>query len=242
MASEVTAAGAAVQDSDGDGDAERLSGHRARLRAQFRRSEGAALSDLDLLEALLFAIPRRDVRPLARTLLHRFGSFAGAISAPRPALRAIPGIGDTAIDALKLVREAALRLAREEILGRPLMSSWDKVLAYARAELAHGDTERFFVMFLDRKNALIAAEERGRGTVDHAPVYPREVVKRALDLGASAVILLHNHPSGDTTPSRADIDMTRDVAKACATVGIGVHDHLIVGRAGHASLRALGLM
>jgi len=240
MASEAATTGIAVQ--GGDDDAGLLAGHRARLRAQFRRSEGAALSDLDLLEALLFAIPRRDVRPLARTLLHRFGSFAGAISAPRPALRAVPGIGDTAIDALKLVREAALRLAREEILDRPLMSSWDKVLAYARAELAHGDTERFFVMFLDRKNGLIAAEERGRGTVDHAPVYPREVVKRALELGASALILLHNHPSGDTTPSRADIDMTRDVAKACATVGIGVHDHLIVGRAGHASLRALGLM
>jgi DNA repair protein RadC len=222
----------------GDG----IAGHRGRMRDQFRRSDGAALSDLDLLESLLFVIPRRDVRPVARALLARFGSFGGAISAPRAALRGIPGLGETAIDALKLAREAALRLAREEILGRPVMSSWDKVLAYARAELAHGDTERFFVMFLDRKNALIAAEERGRGTVDHAPVYPREVLKRALELGACALILLHNHPSGDTTPSRADIDMTRDVAKACATVGISVHDHLIVGRAGHASLRALGLM
>jgi DNA repair protein RadC len=219
-----------------------VAGHRGRMRAQFRRSDGAALSDLDLLESLLFVIPRRDVRPVARALLARFGSFGGAISAPRASLRGIPGLGETAIDALKLAREAALRLAKEEILDRPVMSSWDKVLAYARAELAHGDTERFFVMFLDRKNALIAAEERGRGTVDHAPVYPREVLKRALELGACALILLHNHPSGDTTPSRADIDMTRDVAKACATVGISVHDHLIVGRAGHASLRALGLM
>jgi DNA repair protein RadC len=242
MASEVTAAGAAVQDSDGDGDAERLSGHRARLRAQFRRSEGAALSDLDLLEALLFAIPRRDVRPLARTLLHRFGSFAGAISAPRPALRAIPGIGDTAIDALKLVREAALRLAREEILGRPLMSSWDKVLAYARAELAHGDTERFFVMFLDRKNALIAAEERGRGTVDHAPVYPREVVKRALELNASALILVHNHPSGDPTPSDADISMTHQVQDAAQVLGLVLHDHLIIGKSREISFRAAGYL
>lgn len=240
MANAAGESGTTIQDPNDDAQAG--AGHRARLRAQFRRSEGAALSDLDLLETLLFAIPRRDVRPLARALLRRFGSFAGAISAPRPALRAIPGLGDGAIDALKLAREAALRLAREEVIGRPVMSSWDKVLAYARAELAHGDTERFFVMFLDRKNALIAAEERSRGTVDHAPVYPREVVKRALELGASAVILLHNHPSGDTTPSRADIDMTRDVAKACATVGIGVHDHLVVGRAGHASLRALGLM
>ena len=206
MATEAAQTGTQAGDPEGGSDG--VAGHRARLRTQFRRSEGAALSDLDLLEALLFAIPRRDVRPLARALLRRFGSFAGAISAPRPALRAMPGLGDSAIDALKLAREAALRLAREEILDRPLMSSWDKVLAYARAELAHGDTERFFVMFLDRKNGLIAAEERGRGTVDHAPVYPREVVKRALELGASALILLHNHPSGDTTPSRADIDMT----------------------------------
>lgn len=219
-----------------------LGGHRQRLRAQFRRDEGAALGDAELLELLLFVIPRRDVRPQARALLRRYGSFSAAISAPRTQLRDVHGLGDTAIDALRLVREAAVRLSREEVLHRPVLASWDKVIAYARAELAHGDTERFFVMFLDRKNALIAAEERSRGTVDHAPVYPREVVKRALELGACALILLHNHPSGDTTPSRADIDMTRDVARACATVGIGVHDHLIVGRAGHASLRALGLM
>ena len=217
-------------------------GHRARLRARFRPSEGGTLGDDELLELLLFAIPRRDVRRLARALLTRFGSFAGVISASRESLRAVPGLGDTAIDALKLAREAACRLAREEVMQRPLLSSWDKVLAYARCELAHGEIERFFVLFLDRKNGLIAAEERGRGTVDHAPVYPREVVKRALELGASALILVHNHPSGDTTPSRADIDMTRDVAKACATIGISVHDHLIVGRSGHASLRALGLM
>lgn len=225
-----------------DGAAFDAAGHRRRLRERFRRSDGSGLTDADLLEALLFVVPRRDMRPAAQALLARFGSFAGAISAPRGALATIPGLGDAGIDALKLAREAALRLAREEILGRPVLSSWDKVLAYARAELAHADTERFFVLFLDRKNALIAAEERGRGTVDHAPVYPREVVKRALELGASSLILVHNHPSGDTTPSRADIDMTRDVTRACATVAIGVHDHLIVGRAGHASLRALGLM
>jgi DNA repair protein RadC len=219
-----------------------VGGERRRLRAQFRRDEGASLGDAELLELLLYVIPRRDVRAQARALLRRHGSFSAAISAPRSQLRDIHGLGDTAIDSLRLVREAAVRLAREDVLNRPVLASWDKVIAYARAELAHGDTERFFVMFLDRKNALIAAEERGRGTVDHAPVYPREVVKRALELGACALILLHNHPSGDTTPSRADIDMTRDVARACATVGIGVHDHLIVGRAGHASLRALGLM
>lgn len=226
----------------GGGVQDGVSGHRQRLRARFRRNESTALSDAELLELLLFVIPRRDVRPLARALIQRYGSFAAAISATREQLRTFPGMGDGAIDTLRAIREAALRLAREEVLHRPVLSSWDKVLAYARAELAHADTERLFVMFLDRKNALIAAEERSRGTVDHAPVYPREVVKRALELGASALILLHNHPSGDTTPSRADIDMTRDVAKACATVGIAVHDHLIVGRTGHASLRALGLM
>jgi DNA repair protein RadC len=239
MAGEISDAQAT---SLGDGTHEDQSGHRQRLRARFRRSESAALTDAELLELLLFVIPRRDVRPIARALIQRHGSFAATISAPREQLRTVPGLGDSAIDALRVIREAALRLAREEVLHRPVLSSWDKVIAYARAELAHADTERFFVMFLDRKNALIAAEERSRGTVDHAPVYPREVVKRALELGACALILLHNHPSGDTTPSRADIDMTRDVAKACATVGIGVHDHLIVGRSGHASLRALGLM
>jgi DNA repair protein RadC len=217
-------------------------GHRERLRARFRSDDGAALADYELLELLLFAIPRRDVKPLAKELLRRFGSFAGAISAPRAALEGVPGLGATAIDALKVARAAALRLAREEALGRPVLAAWDKVLAYVRAELAFDDTERFVVLFLDRKNALIRAEERGRGTVDHAPVYPREVVRRALELGASAVILVHNHPSGDTTPSRADVEMTREVAKACGAVGIAVHDHLVVGRAGHASLRALGLM
>jgi len=235
-----------LDDTDADRSAIELAaeraGHRARLRARFRPGEGSALGDDELLEFALFAVPRRDVRRLARGLLARFGSFAGVIAAPRASLRSFPGLGDSAIDALKLAREAGCRLARAELMNRPLLSSWDKVIAYARCELAHAEIERFFVLFLDRKNGLIAAEERGRGTVDHAPVYPREVVKRGLELGASALILVHNHPSGDTTPSRSDIDMTRDVAKACATVGISVHDHLIVGRSGHASLRALGLM
>ncbi|MBL8697178.1 MAG: DNA repair protein RadC [Alphaproteobacteria bacterium] len=217
-------------------------GQRARMRAKFRQADGVGLLDDELLELVLHAIPRRDVRPLARALIARFGSLAATLAQPRQRLAELPGLGDGGIDALHLVRAAALRMAREEALGRPVLGAWDKVIAYVRAELAHAQSERFFILFLDRKNALIAAEERGRGTVDHAPVYPREVVKRALELAASAVILVHNHPSGDTTPSRADVDMTRDVVKACAAVGISVHDHLIVGRAGHASLRALGLM
>lgn len=217
-------------------------GQRARMRAKFREADGVGLLDDELLELVLHAIPRRDVRPIARALIARYGSLAAALAQPRQRLAELPGLGDGGIDALHLVRAAALRMAREEALGRPVLAAWDKVIAYVRAELAHAQAERFFILFLDRKNALIAAEERGRGTVDHAPVYPREVVKRALELAASAVILVHNHPSGDTTPSRADIDMTRDVVKACAAVGIAVHDHLIVGSAGHASLRGLGLM
>ncbi|MBM3523321.1 MAG: DNA repair protein RadC [Alphaproteobacteria bacterium] len=220
----------------------RRGAQRARMREKFRQANGVGLLDDELLELILHAIPRRDMRPLARILITRYGSLAATLAQPRERLAEVPGLGDAGIDALHLVRVAALRMAREEAIGRPVLAAWDKVLAYVRAELAHAEAERFFILFLDRKNALIAAEERGRGTVDHAPVYPREVVKRALELAASAVILVHNHPSGDTTPSRADIDMTRDVTKACAAVGIGVHDHLIVGRAGHASLRALGLM
>jgi DNA repair protein RadC len=217
-------------------------GHRARLRARLRSDEGASLADYELLEVVLYVVPRRDMRPVAKSLLAAFGSLGGVVAAPRGDLRMFDGLNDTSIDSLKAIREAARRVIREEAIGRPVLSAWDKVIAYVRAELAHEQTERFYVLFLDRKNALIRGEERGRGTVDHAPVYPREIVKRALELSASALILVHNHPSGDTTPSRADIDITRDVAKACAAVGIALHDHLVVSRSGHASLRALGLI
>ena len=224
-----------------DEDKPHYLGHRARLRERFRAGADA-LPDYELIELLLFAaIPRRDVKPLAKALVARFGSFAGTVSAPREALREA-GLGDSAIDALKIVREAAVRLTRQEALNRPVLGSWQKVLDYCRAALAHEAVERFHLLFLDRKNTLIADEGQTRGTIDHTPVYPREVVKRALDLGASAIILVHNHPSGDPTPSRADIEMTREVAKAAAVLGVSVHDHIIIGRSGHASFRSLGLL
>jgi DNA repair protein RadC len=216
-------------------------GHRERLRARFRQGADP-LPDYELVELLLFAaIPRVDVKPLAKKLIDRFGNFAGVVSAPREVLLGA-GLKDNAIDMLKVVRESAVRLARQEVIDRPVLSSWQKVLDYCRARLAHEPTERFHLLFLDRKNVLIADEEQQRGTVDHTPVYPREVVKRALDLGASAIILVHNHPSGDPTPSKADIAMTREVAKAAETLGLTVHDHIVIGRAGHASFKGLGLL
>jgi DNA repair protein RadC len=216
-------------------------GHRERLRARFRQGADP-LPDYELVELLLFAaIPRIDVKPLAKKLIDKFGNFAGVVSAPREVLLGA-GLKDNAIDMLKVVRESAVRLARQEVIDRPVLSSWQKVLDYCRARLAHEPTERFHLLFLDRKNVLIADEEQQRGTVDHTPVYPREVVKRALDLGASAIILVHNHPSGDPTPSKADIAMTREVAKAAETLGLTVHDHIVIGRAGHASFKGLGLL
>jgi DNA repair protein RadC len=196
-----------------------------------------------VLELVLFsAIPRRDTKPLAKSLIKRFESFAGVISADPAKLAEIPGIKDSAITLLKVIREAAVRLSREEIINRPVLSSWDKVIAYCRAELGRESTEQFHLLFLDRKNVLIANEAQQRGTVDHTPVYPREVVKRALELGASAIILVHNHPSGDPTPSRADIEMTREVAKAASALGVSVHDHIVIGRKSHASFKSLGLL
>ena len=216
-------------------------GHRERLRERFRQASDP-LPDYELVELLLFAaIPRVDVKPLAKRLIDKFGNFAGVVSAPREVLLGA-GLKDNAIDMLKVVRESAVRLARQEVIDRPVLSSWQKVLDYCRARLAHEPTEQFHLLFLDRKNVLIADEEQQRGTVDHTPVYPREVVKRALDLGASAIILVHNHPSGDPTPSKADIAMTREVAKAAETLGLTVHDHIVIGRAGHASFKGLGLL
>jgi DNA repair protein RadC len=216
-------------------------GHRERLRARFRGSADA-LPDYELTELLLFAaIPRRDVKPLAKQLIERFGNFAGVVTAPREALIEA-GLRDGAVDMLKIVREAAVRLARQEVLNQPVLSSWQKVLDYCRARLAHDKVEQFHILFLDRKNVLIADEQQQRGTVDHTPVYPREVVKRALELGASALILVHNHPSGDPTPSRADIEMTREIAKAAGALSVSVHDHIVIGRTGHASFKSLGLL
>jgi DNA repair protein RadC len=226
----------------GEAEEPHYRGHRERLRTRFREGGGTALADYELLELLLFqAIPRRDVKPLAKSLIERFGSFAAVLGASRANLEDA-GLGETTVDALKAIQEAGIRLTRENAQSRPVFGSGQAVIDYCRAALAHAETEEFHVLFLDRKNGLIAPEKQARGTVDHTPVYPREVVKRALELSASAIILVHNHPSGDPTPSKADIEMTREVARAAAALGIAVHDHLIIGRSGHASLKSLGLM
>lgn len=215
--------------------------HRQRLRARFLDGGAQAVPDYELLELVLFrAIPRRDVKPLARALLDRFGDFNGVISAPADQLLQVNGIGDAVLCELKIVEAAAHRLARARVMQRPVISSWDAVLDYCHTTMAHRDIEQFRIFFLDRKNVLIADEEQARGTVDHVPVYPREVVKRALQLNASALILIHNHPSGDPTPSAEDIDMTRKVQEACATLGITLHDHIIVGKSCEVSFRAQG--
>jgi DNA repair protein RadC len=218
-------------------------GHRQRLRQRFLAAGDAALSDYELLELILFrAIPIRDLKPLAKALLAEFGSFAEVISAPIERLKRVKGLGEAAITELKIVQAAAGRLARGQVKRREVLSSWGSVLDYCRTTMAFDDTEKFRVLFLDKKNQLIADEVQQRGTVDHTPVYPREVVKRALELAATAVILVHNHPSGDPAPSRADVQMTQAIVEVARPLGIAVHDHIIVGRDGHASLKALKLM
>ncbi len=218
-------------------------GHRERLRRRFRSGGADALPDYELLELILFrAIPRQDVKPLAKALIARFGSFAEALSASPERLKEVPGVGEVVVTELMLVHEAGLRLAKAEIRPRTLLSSWTAVLDYCRAAMAFAEREQFRILFLDKKNGLIADEVQGEGTVDHTPVYPREVLKRALELAASAIILVHNHPSGDPTPSAADIDMTRRLIEAGDKLSIKVHDHIIIGRNGHASFRTLKLM
>lgn len=218
-------------------------GHRERLRERATAGGLAALPDYEVLELLLFrSIPRGDVKPLAKQLLARFGSLGAVLGASPQDLRTIPGVGEAVALDLKLLHEASLRTAREQVARRPVISSWSALLDYTKTALAHEAREQFRVLFLDRKNQLIADEVLGHGTVDHAPVYPREVVRRALELSSSAIILVHNHPSGDPTPSSADVDMTRQVVDAARPLRISVHDHLVVGRHGVASFKALGLM
>jgi DNA repair protein RadC len=218
-------------------------GHRERLRRRFREGGADAMPDYELLELVLFrALPRQDLKELSKRLLARFGSFAEVINAPEERLREISGLGQVAVTELKIVRAAALRLLRGQVLQRPALSSWTEVLAYIRAAQAYEHRECFRILFLDKKNHLIADEVQQQGTVDHTPVYVREVVKRALELSASAIVLVHNHPSGDPTPSRADIDMTKLIVDAARPLGVVVHDHIIVGRQGHASLKALRLI
>jgi DNA repair protein RadC len=218
-------------------------GHRARLRARFRDAGADAVSDYELLELVLFrAIPQRDIKPLAKELIAKFGSFAEVVSAPRARLKEIKGVGDAAVDELQIVLAAAGRLARGEVRKRQVLSSWSSVLDYCRMAQAFADKEQFRVLFLDKRNQLIADELQQTGTVDHTPVYPREVVKRALELSATALILVHNHPSGDPTPSRADIQMTQSIVEIAKPLGIAVHDHIIVGKEGHASFKGLRLI
>ncbi len=225
------------------GDKPHYHGHRGRLRSRLLGKGGEALADYEVLEFLLFAArPRSDVKPLAKALIERFGSLGAVLSAEPRELAAVAGMGETSIAALKIVPEAARRLAREEILKQPILASWDKLTAYCRIVLGHEKVERFHLLFLDRKNRLIADETQQRGTVDHTPVYPREVVRRALELGATALILVHNHPSGDPTPSKADIAMTREIVAAAANLGIAVHDHIVIGKSGHTSFKSAGLL
>jgi DNA repair protein RadC len=218
-------------------------GHRDRLRARFREAGTEAVADYELLELILFrALPRRDVKPLAKALLTKFGSFAEVIAAPPALLEEVSGMGEAAITDFKIVQAAASRIARDAVKRRPVLSSWSAVLDYCRTRMAFAEKEQFRILFLDKRNQVIADEQQGEGTVDHTPVYPREVVKRALALSATAIILVHNHPSGDPTPSRADIDMTRAIIEIARGLGIEVHDHIIVGRDGHASLKGLKLI
>ncbi|WP_372837294.1 RadC family protein [Puniceibacterium confluentis] len=217
--------------------------HRARLRERFLLGGADALPDYELLELVLFrAIPRRDVKPLARHLIEVFGDFNRVISAPVARLQEVSGVGEAVVAEIKIVEAAAHRLSRSRVLQRQVVSSWDALLDYCHTTMAHRETEQFRVLYLDRKNVLVADEAQAQGTVDHVPVYPREVVKRALELNASALILVHNHPSGDPTPSAADIDMTAQIQTAAEALGLVLHDHLVIGKSTELSFRAQGLI
>ncbi len=219
------------------------SGHRERLRARFRKAGVDGVQDYELLELVLFrAIPRRDVKPLAKDLIAKFGGFAQTLAAPIERLVEVKGVSESVAQELKIVQAAAIKMTQERVLKRPVLSSWNDLLSYCRASMADEKIELFRIMFLDKKNILIADEVQQRGTIDHTPVYPREVVKRALELGASAIILVHNHPSDDPTPSTADVEMTKQIVNAAKTLNISVHDHLVIGHKTHASFKSLGLL
>ncbi len=231
------------EDGKSDGREDGNLGHRQRLRKRFLAGGADAVADYELLELVLFlAQARDDVKPLAKELIRRFGGFVEAISASDADLLKDPGVGEAALASLKTVQAAALRLMAEPLMKRPVLRTWDQLISYCRAAMGFEKVEEFRVLYLDKKNLLVAEETHQRGTVDHTPVYPREVVRKALEHGASAMIMVHNHPSGDTTPSKADIEMTKEVAKAAATRGIVLHDHVIVGRGGHTSFKASGLL
>jgi DNA repair protein RadC len=220
-----------------------IADHRKRLRIRFLDGGAQAMPDYEMLELVLFrALPRQDVKPLARLLLDTFGDFNRVISAPPARLQMVKGVGEAVILELKIVEAAAQRLMRSRVMNRPVLSSWDALLDYCHTAMAHRETEQFRILFLDRKNVLIADEEQAKGTVDHVPVYPREVVKRGLELNASAIILVHNHPSGDPTPSQSDIAMTAQVQEAAQVLGITLHDHLIIGKSREISFRSEGYL
>ncbi|GAB5470939.1 MAG: DNA repair protein RadC [Rhodospirillales bacterium] len=218
-------------------------GHRQRLRARLLERGAESLADYELLELLLFSAQARgDTKPLAKRLIARFGSLGEALAASPAELAQVKGMGETSSALLNAVNEAARRLTREEVQDRPLMSSWQRVVDYCRVQIGRESVEQFYLLFLDRKNYLIADERHQRGTIDHTPVYPREVIKRALDLSASALILVHNHPSGDPTPSKADIKMTDEIVQAASQLNISVHDHIVIGKRGHFSFKSNGLI
>jgi len=226
-----------------DADTPHYHGHRDRLRARFQEAGAETLPDYELLELLLFrSIPQRDVKPLAKELIQRFGSFAEVLGAPASRLTEVKGVGEGVALDLKIVEAALKRMAKGAVGKRPVLSSWSSVLDYCRMAMAFAEREQFRILFLDKKNILIADEVQQTGTVDHTPVYPREVMRRALELSASAIILVHNHPSGDPTPSGADMRMTRELVDIAKPLGVAIHDHIIVGRDGHASFRSLGLI
>ncbi len=222
---------------------EHYHGHRERLRNRFREHGDTALADYEILELLLFRlIPRRDTKPIAKALIDRFGSLAGVFGAPAALLQEIKGVGEAVAFDLKLISTIGHRTLKSELRDKQVLSSWSSVIQYCHAAMAHETREQFRILFLDKRNTLIADEVQGRGTVDHTPVYPREVVRRALELSATALILVHNHPSGDPTPSRADIDMTKMIIDAAKPLGIAIHDHIIIGKDGQASLKGLRLI
>lgn len=218
-------------------------GHRDRLRDRFLSGGPEALADYEMLELILFmAIPRRDIKPLAKELLVRFGNLAGVLNAPVPELTKFDGLSDTSVIALKAVQAAAHRMMKQEIMQKPILNSWSRLLDYCAATMAHETRESFRILFLNKKNELIADEIQQTGTVDHTPAYPREIMKRALELGATALILCHNHPSGDPRPSQADVDMTNAIVAAGHTFSIVIHDHIVVSRNGTSSFKTLGLL
>lgn len=218
-------------------------GHRARLRERFLKSGGDALADYELLELLLFqALPRGDTKPLAKALIDEFGTYAEVLRADADALREVDGVGDAVVAAIRTVRVAAIRLMRDEVMEKPVLGSWQALMDYCRAAMGPEKTEQFRLLFLNRKNMLIGDEVQQRGTVDQTAVYPREVVKRALELGATAIIMVHNHPSGDPTPSQGDIDMTNEVKEAAGKLGIVLHDHIVIARGGASSFKSMGLL